>query len=87
MGNLQNAQLIYGKGFLFLLCGTLAAGLLLVEEPTWKVAILLSLTVWSCCRFYYFAFYVIEHYVDGTYRFTGLADFAKHCLRNRRSPG
>jgi hypothetical protein len=24
------------------------------------------------CRFYYFAFYVIEHYVDPGYRFSGL---------------
>lgn len=86
MGNLQNPQLIYGKGFLFLLCGGLSAGLLLAESPTWKTAILLSLTVWSFCRFYYFAFYVIEHYVDDTYHFAGLADFAKHCLRNRRRP-
>jgi hypothetical protein len=84
MGNLQNRKLIYSKGFLFLLCGILSAGLLLAESPTWYTACLLSLTVWSFCRFYYFAFYVIEHYVDRNYRFSGLWDFAKYCMHRKR---
>jgi hypothetical protein len=33
------------------------------------------LSIWSFARAYYFAFYVIEHYVDGSYRFAGLGDF------------
>src|SRR5437899_12245421 len=35
----------------------------------------LALAIWCFCRFYYFAFYVIEHYVDPAYRFSGLWSF------------
>ena len=41
---------------------------------------LLVIAIWSFCRFYYFAFYVIEHYVDPTYRFAGLSSFLKYLI-------
>ena len=72
------------KGVLFLLAGLLAAGLLLVEHPDWKTAILLLLAIWCFCRFYYFAFYAIEHYVDPSFRFAGLWDFLAYMVRRRR---
>ena len=56
-------------------------GLILLENPSWKLAILLAVAVWSFCRFYYFAFYVIEHYVDGKYKFAGLFDFLQYLLK------
>jgi hypothetical protein len=46
--------------------------------------LLLLLTVWAFCRFYYFAFYVIEHYVDSTYRFAGLLSFLQYAIHKRR---
>ena len=46
--------------------------------------LLLAIAVWSFCRLYYFAFYVIENYVDDSYRFSGLWSFVKY-LWNRRS--
>jgi hypothetical protein len=45
--------------------------------------LLLALTIWCFARAYYFAFYVIQHYVDPGYRFAGLADFARYVLRKR----
>jgi hypothetical protein len=69
---------------LFLFLGLLAAALLLFEYPTPKVAVLLTLTVWSFCRFYYFAFYVIEHYVDRSYRFSGLLSLIRYLMWERR---
>jgi hypothetical protein len=84
MADLKNPKLIYAKGFLFLLSGALAAGLLLAEKPTLKVALLLALTTWCFARCYYFAFYVIQHYVDPGYKFAGLWDFAKYLLRGRK---
>ncbi|CAN0351555.1 unnamed protein product, partial [Ectocarpus sp. 4 AP-2014] len=30
------------------------------------------------CRFYFFAFYVIQHDTDPGYRYTGLLDFLRH---------
>jgi hypothetical protein len=84
MENLTSATWIKAKGFLFLLLGLLSTALLLFEHPTIKVGLLLALAVWSYCRFYYFAFYVIERYVDPSYRFSGLLSFARYLLENKR---
>jgi hypothetical protein len=72
------------KGGLFLFLGLLAAALLLVDAPTLKDAGLLVLAIWCFCRAYYFAFYVIEHYVDPGYKFSGLGSFVKYLLRKKR---
>jgi len=80
MRNLTNPAWIKAKGALFLLLGLLAAMLILVQHPTLQVGVLLVIAIWAFCRFYYFAFYVIEHYVDPTYRFTGLLSFARYLI-------
>ena len=85
MGDLKNPRVIYAKGFMFLFAGALAALLLLAEHPTLKVAILLAMAVWCFARFYYFAFYVIEHYVDPQFRFAGLGAFFAYLLTGRAS--
>ena len=72
------------KGVLFLLMGIVAAALLVLEHPTLKTGLLLFVAIWSFCRFYYFAFYVIEHYVDPGFRFAGLYDFAMYMIFRRR---
>jgi uncharacterized membrane protein len=84
MKNLTSSMWIKAKGFLFLLLGLLSTALLLFEHPTLKVGLLVALAVWSFCRFYYFAFYVIEHYVDPSYRFSGLLSFIRYLLENKR---
>ncbi len=83
MADLKDPRLIYLKGFLFLGGGCLASALLLAEQPTFKVAFLLAVAVWCFARCYYFAFYVIEHYVDPQFRFAGLWAFAKYLVRRR----
>jgi hypothetical protein len=75
MRNLTSPTWIKIKGVLLLFLGLLSAALLLFEHPTPRVAVLLTLTVWCFCRFYYFAFYVIQYYVDPSYRFSGLLSF------------
>ena len=50
-----------------------------------KAALLLAICVWSFCRAYYFAFYVIEHYVDPQYKFAGLSSFVLYLLRKPRA--
>jgi hypothetical protein len=57
---------------------------LLIESPTLQTVLLLAIAVWSFCRAYYFAFYVVEHYVDPGYKFAGLTDFARYALRRRK---
>ncbi len=81
MKDLTNPRWIKLKGILFLFLGLLSAALLLFEHPTLKTGLLLVLAIWCFCRFYYFAFYVIEHYVDPSYRFSGLLSFARYLIR------
>ena len=83
MADLKDSRLIYLKGFLFLGGGCLASTLLLAEQPTLKVAFLLAVAVWCFARCYYFAFYVIEHYVNPQFRFSGLWAFAKYLFCRR----
>ena len=85
MGDLTNPKLIYLKGFLFLLCGALASGAILLEHPSLRTALLLALSAWCFARFYYFCFYVIERYVDPAYRFAGLWSFARYLARRKSS--
>jgi len=80
MANLTNPRLIYAKGFLFLLGLLLSCATILLEHPSLRTALLLLVAVWCSARFYYFAFYVIQHYVDPTYRFAGLFAFARYLL-------
>jgi hypothetical protein len=83
MSDLKSPRLIYLKGVLFLLIGCIASGLLIAEHPTLKLILLLALAIWSFCRCYYFAFYVIQHYVDPTYKFAGLFSFVRYLLSGR----
>ena len=85
MQNLTNPAWIKAKGTLFLLLGLLAAILILVQRPSLQVGVLLVIAIWAFCRFYYFAFYVIEHYVDSTYRFTGLLSFARYLIQRHKT--
>jgi type IV secretory pathway TrbD component len=85
MRNITNPKLLYAKGALLLLCGVLAAALLLFEHPELKTAALLALAVWCFARAYYFAFYVVEHYADPGFHFAGLGSFVVYMLRRRRS--
>ena len=83
MGDLKDPRLIYLKGFLFLIAGGLAAAGILFEAPKARTAVLLGLAIWAFCRAYYFAFYVIEHYIDPSYRFAELSSVIRYALKNR----
>ena len=84
MKDLTNPKWIKIKGALFLFLGLAAAALLLLEQPSLKAALLLAVAIWSFCRCYYFAFYVIEHYVDPAYKFSGLGSFLLYLTRRRK---
>jgi hypothetical protein len=83
MGDIKNPAVLWIKGVLFLAIGLLAAVLVVLEAPSVRIAALLALAVWAFCRCYYFAFYVIEHYVDSSYRFSGLISFVRYAIRKR----
>jgi hypothetical protein len=80
MGDIQSPRLLYLKGSLFLLLGALAVTAILIQFPSVQLAALLAIAIWSFCRAYYFAFYVIQHYIDPNFRFAGLVAFARHLL-------
>ena len=83
MKDLTDPRWIKLKGILFLIIGVASSALLLLEHPQIRTAVLLAIAIWCCCRFYYFAFYVIEHYVDPGYRFSGLWSFARYMLSRK----
>jgi hypothetical protein len=85
MKDLSNPFWIKLKGLLFLFIGIAAAILLFLDSPTLRTAVLLVIAIWSFCRFYYFAFYVIEKYVDPGYKFSGLISFTRYLFQRRRS--
>ena len=84
MKDLSNPFWIKLKGLLFLFIGITAVVLLFLDNPRAKTAGLLAVAIWSFCRAYYFAFYVIEKYVDPRYKFSGLVSFARYLLTGQR---
>jgi hypothetical protein len=83
MSDLTSRKWIVAKGVMFLGIAATTAILILVEAPSVRLAALLALLVWASCRFYYFLFYVLEHYVDPTMRYASLWDLVM-CMRRRR---
>ena len=63
---------MYVKAVLFVGIGLICASLLVFANPRLETCILLALCIWSFSRAYYFAFYVIERYIDPTFKFSGL---------------
>ena len=77
---------------IFLVLGCLTSGLLILENPNLRFAALLAVSIWAFARAYYFAFYVIEHYVDPGYKYAGLLSLLRYLVRERsmregRKPG
>lgn len=80
MTEIRDVRLLWLKFGLFVLLGVLAGATALLLFPDIRLACLMVLTVWAFARAYYFAFYVIEHYVDPSFRFAGLAAFLRYAL-------
>ncbi len=81
--DLKNPKLIYLKAILFVLIGLLASVLLLIDSPTGRTAVLLALAVWGFARAHYFAFYVIQHYIDPGFKFAGILSFVWYVFRRK----
>ena len=81
MGDLKNPAVIKLKGALFLLLGVISGGLLLADRFSLTAVTLLAICIWAFCRSYYFAFYVLHHYVDPNFTYTGLADLTRYLFK------
>jgi len=84
MQNLLSPRWMAVKAALFVVIAGLAGGIVLAKCPSWTVAGCLLLIGWACSRAYYFAFYVVQHYVDPSFRFDGLGSLAAWWLLGRR---
>lgn len=74
------------KAALFAGIGVLSGWLLWMSIPTFKSLVLLILCVWAFCRLYYFAFYVIEKYIDPAFKFSGVLDAARYLMKVKGKP-
>lgn len=85
MGDLKSPRVICIKAVLFLVSGLMAAILLVIQNYHWETVFLLSVTVWSFCRLYYFLFYVVEHYVDPQFKYSGLIPMLTYMWNSYRN--
>lgn len=81
MRDLQSPRWMWVKAILFVLIGLVASALILLELPDWRILVLLILAIWASCRAYYFAFYVLEKYIDPSFRFSGLTSVLRYLLK------
>lgn len=84
--DLTSPRAIHAKGLLFVVLGLLSATLLLIQLPTLKTAVLLGLTVWAFCRFYYYLFYVLDRYLGREKKFAGVLDALRFLLFDKPRP-
>ena len=75
---------MYLKGVLFLATLIISITLILLETFSYKLVLLLALVVWSAARLYYFMFYVIEKYIDPTFKFSGIFSFIKYLMKTNK---
>lgn len=83
MKDLTHPAVMWLKAVLFLAISGTCFTLLMLENPGFRTAVFLLLLIWSSCRAYYFAFYVIERYVDPRFRYAGLWALFRELARNR----
>lgn len=83
MKDLKDPRLLWLKAGLFVAVGLVSTILVLLENPTVRTGLFLGLAIWAFCRAYYFAFYVIEHYIDPKFKYAGLWAFVRRKSRPR----
>ena len=87
MRDLTDLRHMLLKAILFGIIAALSAFLLWLQNPRMSTLILLGLCVWACARIYYFLFYVIERYIDPSFRFSGLWSAFRYLWAHRNKPG
>ena len=83
--DIKSPKWLYIKGVLFLFAGFFAAVLIWIQQPTFQTVILLLIVSWAFARVYYFMFYVVTHYIDGEYRFSGILSFLRWLRKRKRT--
>ena len=83
MGDLKDLRLMVLKAVLFIVAGVMASAGLLMDNFSWTRLFLLATAIVCFSRFYYFCFYVVERYIDPSYKFAGLTSVALYLWRKR----
>ena len=85
MKDLTSSRLIILKGILMLLIGLFASAILLWENPSLRVALLLGVALWGFMRFYYFDVLCDrEIRRAANTKISGLRSFASYLLQRRK---
>lgn len=84
MSDITQPWLLWLKGALFVVVGVAAGVYVLAALPRWDIALCLGIAIWAFARVYYFAFYVIEKYIDPSFRFAGLWSVIRYALGRGR---
>ena len=85
MKDIRQPRLLFIKAILFVALGVLAAAELVALHPELATLVLLAVAIWAFARAYYFAFYVLEKYVDPSFRFSGLWAAARYLVTSARA--
>ena len=72
MANIESPFWLWIKGGLFVAIGCLCLVFVAMVTQSVQLVAVCCLAIWAFCRAYYFAFYVIENYIDPKFRFAGL---------------
>jgi hypothetical protein len=83
MRDLRSHRWMWVKAALFVLIGVTSCALILLQLPDLRILLLLSLAIWAFCRAYYFAFYVLERYIDPSFRFSGLFSVLRYLWKKK----
>ena len=83
--DLSSKRVLHFKGWLFLLLGTVAGILLLVDSFSLQKLALLIIAIWSFCRFYYFLFYVLENYAGRDRPYAGVLDAFLYLIHGEKT--
>jgi hypothetical protein len=82
--DITSKWLLHAKGFLFLLLGLIAAGLIYMISRDFRIVILLVIAIWGFCRFYYYLFYVLEKYIGREQKYAGVFDALKFIVGSKK---
>jgi hypothetical protein len=83
LGDIKSKRLIHIKGWLFFVLALIAVVGLLVPNFSWHNLALLAIAIWAASRWYYYLFYVIEHYVDSEFKFSSVTAAISYLLRHK----
>jgi len=84
MSDIKSPRVIKLKAALFVALLAFSAGLLLAPDFSLQKVALLLICLWAACRAYYFCFYVIHHYVDPNFKYSGIYAMLRQMIINRR---